>query len=69
MSEDEVMREYEGDSEKTPGKGKGKELSGEFLGYSGGVPVFHKDEMPKRGEDSSSGEVLRYFDGEPDFFA
>ena len=28
-----------------------------------------KERMPKRGEDPSSGEVLRYFDGEPDFFA
>ena len=28
-----------------------------------------REEMPKRGEDPSSGEVLRYFDGEPDFFA
>ena len=28
-----------------------------------------KDEMSGRGEDPSSGEVLRYFDGEPDFFA
>ena len=64
------MQDYDGDSEKTPGKGKErqKRLSGEFLGYSNGIPVFHKEEMPKRGEDPSSGEVLRYFDGEPDFF-
>ena len=28
-----------------------------------------REEMPKRGADPSSGEVLRYFDCEPDFFA
>ena len=50
-SEDEIMKDYDGDSEGTPGKGKGKE------------------EMPKRGGDSSSGEVLWYFDAEPDFFS